>query len=227
VIPDRLQFLVDPDSVPAQLSSLFAASGHQLFLVGGSVRDAFLGRSTGDFDFTTDARPDEILEVVRLWADAVFTVGEAFGTIAAIKGGVPVEITTFRDEIYRDDSRKPTVSYSDNVETDLSRRDFTINAIAVRLPEVEVVDPYDGLLDLARKLLKTPMSPDISFSDDPLRMLRLFRFMATLGFEPDDAALKSVVRLGERLEIVSAERIREELHPRAARANVPRHSRAP
>jgi poly(A) polymerase len=211
VIPDRLQFLVDPDSVPAQLSSLFAASGHQLFLVGGSVRDAFLGRSTGDFDFTTDARPDEILEVVRLWADAVFTVGEAFGTIAAIKGGVPIEITTFRDEIYRDDSRKPTVSYSDNVETDLSRRDFTINAIAVRLPEVEVVDPYDGLLDLARKLLKTPMSPDISFSDDPLRMLRLFRFMATLGFEPDDAALKSVVRLGERLEIVSAERIREEL----------------
>ena len=211
MIPDRLNFLVDPDRLPGQLSALFAASGHQLYLVGGSVRDAFLGSSTGDLDFTTDARPDEVLTIISPWADAVFTVGEAFGTIGAVKDDMLIEITTFRDEIYRDQSRKPVVSYSDNIETDLSRRDFTVNSIAVRLPEVKLVDPFGGLADLARKVLRTPLSPEVSFSDDPLRMLRLFRFMATLGFEPDDAALKAVVKLGERLEIVSAERIRDEL----------------
>ncbi len=211
MIPDRLKFLVDPDRLPGQLSTLFAASGHELYLVGGSVRDAFLGHSSEDFDFTTDALPDEVLTIISPWADAVYTVGEAFGTIAAIKDGVPIEVTTFRDEIYRDDSRKPVVSYSDNIDTDLSRRDFTVNSIAVRLPEVKLIDPFGGLVDLAKKVLRTPLSPEASFSDDPLRMLRLFRFMATLGFEPDDAALKAVVRLGERLEIVSAERIRDEL----------------
>lgn len=211
MIPDRLKFLVDPDRLPGQLSTLFAASGHELYLVGGSVRDAFLGNSSGDFDFTTDALPDEVLTILSPWADAVYTVGEAFGTIAAIKDGFPIEVTTFRDEIYRDDSRKPVVSYSDNIETDLSRRDFTVNSIAVRLPEVKLIDPFGGLVDLAKKVLRTPLSPEASFSDDPLRMLRLFRFVATLGFEPDDAALKAVVRLGERLEIVSAERVRDEL----------------
>lgn len=211
MIPERLQFLVNPESVPAQLSALFSSEGFDLYLVGGSVRDAFLGRPTEDLDFTTNARPEEISRLVEPWADVVFGVGEVFGTIAAIKGGVSVEITTFRDEVYRDDSRKPKVTFSDDIETDLSRRDFTINAIAVRLPGVEPIDPFGGLVDLASKRLKTPMSPEISFSDDPLRMLRLFRFMATLDFEPDDRALKAVVKLAERLDIVSAERIRDEL----------------
>lgn len=211
MIPERLQFLVNTDGVPAQLSKLFSSNDFELYLVGGSVRDAFLGRPIGDFDFATNARPEDISRLVEPWADAVFGVGEVFGTIAAIKDGVSVEITTFRDEVYRDDSRKPRVTYSDDIETDLSRRDFTVNAIAVRLPEIEVVDPYGGLVDLAKGRLKTPLSPEVSFSDDPLRMLRLFRFMATLGFEPDDLALKAVVKLAARLEIVSAERIRDEL----------------
>lgn len=211
MIPERLRFLVDPESVPAHLASLFADGGYALFLVGGSVRDAFLGREIVDLDFTTDARPDEITRLLEPWADAIYKVGEAFGTIAAIKDGMNVEVTTFRNEVYRDESRKPEVTFSDDIETDLSRRDFTVNAIAVRLPDVTVVDPYGGLADLAMKTLKTPMDPEISFSDDPLRMLRLFRFQASLGFTPDDAALRAVQEMGDRLQIVSPERVRDEL----------------
>ncbi len=211
MIPDRLKFLVDPRGVPAQLAGLFADADRSLYLVGGSVRDAFLGRPTEDLDFTTDARPDEIRKIIGKWADSVHEVGAAFGTIAAIKDSVAVEVTTFRDEIYRDDSRKPHVSFSDSVETDLSRRDFTINSVAVHLPDVTVVDPFGGLSDLGLQILKTPMDPEISFSDDPLRMLRLFRFQATLGFTPADETLDAVRRLSNRLEIVSAERIRDEL----------------
>ena len=211
MIPDRLKFLVDPRGVPAQLAGLFEDADRSLYLVGGSVRDAFLGRPTEDLDFTTDARPDEIRKIIGKWADSVHEVGAAFGTIAAIKDSVAVEVTTFRDEIYRNDSRKPHVSFSDSVETDLSRRDFTINSVAVHLPDVTVVDPFGGLSDLGLQILKTPMDPEISFSDDPLRMLRLFRFQATLGFTPAEETLDAVRRLSNRLEIVSAERIRDEL----------------
>ena len=211
MIPERLQFLVDPDGVPAQLSGLFGAAGFELYLVGGSVRDAFLGRTIEDLDFTTNARPEEISQILKGWADTLYKVGEAFGTIAAIKGDTLVEVTTFRDEVYRNHSRKPQVTYSDTVATDLSRRDFTINAIAVRLPSIEVVDPHGGLTDLGLQVLRTPMDPEVSFSDDPLRMLRLFRFQATIGFTPDEACLRAVREMGDRLQIVSAERIRDEL----------------
>ena len=211
MIPERLQFLVDPDGVPAQLSGLFGAAGFELYLVGGSVRDAFLGRTIEDLDFTTNARPEEISQILEGWADNLYKVGEAFGTIAAIKGDTLVEVTTFRDEVYRNHSRKPQVTYSDTVATDLSRRDFTINAIAVRLPSIEVVDPHGGLTDLGLQVLRTPMDPEVSFSDDPLRMLRLFRFQATIGFTPDEACLRAVREMGDRLQIVSAERIRDEL----------------
>lgn len=203
--------MVDPDGVPAQLSGLFGAAGFELYLVGGSVRDAFLGRPIEDLDFTTNARPEEISQILKGWADNLYKVGEAFGTIAAIKGDTLVEVTTFRDEVYRNHSRKPQVTYSDTVATDLSRRDFTINAIAVRLPSIEVVDPHGGLTDLGLQALRTPMDPEVSFSDDPLRMLRLFRFQATIGFTPDEACLRAVREMGDRLQIVSAERIRDEL----------------
>ena len=156
MIPQRLEFLVSPELPPAQLAPRFSDAGHQLFLVGGSVRDAFLERPHDDFDFATDARPDRIAEILGGWADAVYTVGAAFGTIAAVKDGKTVEVTTFRDEIYRDDSRKPRVTFSDRIEDDLARRDFTVNAIALPLMEMVPVDPFGGLADLAAKRLRTP-----------------------------------------------------------------------
>jgi poly(A) polymerase len=214
VIPARLQPLLDADGVPAILARRFADAGHDLVLVGGSVRDALLGRSRDpvEHDFATDADPDRILEVVSGWADAVFTIGREFGTIGALKDAARLEITTFRSDVYRDESRKPHVVFSGDLETDLSRRDFTVNATAMRLlPAPEVVDPHGGLVDLGRGVLRTPLDPEISFSDDPLRMLRLFRFVAVLGFDPDPAALAAVRAMGERLEIVSGERIRDEL----------------
>ena len=211
MIPQRLQFLVAPDLPPAQLADVFSAAGHKLFLVGGSVRDAFLQRSVEDFDFATDARPERIVEILGSWADVVYTVGATFGTVAARKDGFTVEVTTFRDEVYRDDSRKPHVSFSDDIETDLSRRDFTVNAIALSLMDMTPIDPHHGLADLAAKVLRTPLDPAVSFSEDPLRMLRLFRFQATLGFKPETSAVAAVSRMGDRLEIVSAERIRDEL----------------
>ncbi len=211
VIPDRLQFLVSPDLPPAQLAPLFEEAGHEIYLVGGSVRDAFLERPVDDYDFATDARPEMIAQLLARWADSVHNVGAMFGTVAAQKGGHRVEVTTFRDEVYRDDSRKPHVTYSDSIEADLARRDFTINAIALPLMSMVPVDPHEGLADLARGVLRTPLTPEISFSDDPLRMLRLFRFQAALGFQPDSKALEAVSDMSARLEIVSAERIRDEL----------------
>jgi len=213
VIPPRLQFLVSPDLPPAQLAEVFSAAGHKLFLVGGSVRDAFLQRRVEDFDydFATDARPERIAELLGPWADVMYTVGATFGTVAARKNRFTVEVTTFRAEIYRDDSRKPHVTFSDDIETDLSRRDFTVNAIALSLMDMEPIDPHHGLADLAAKVLRTPLDPTVSFSEDPLRMLRLFRFQATLGFKPDPAAVEAVSQMGDRLEIISAERIRDEL----------------
>jgi poly(A) polymerase len=211
VIPKRLEFLVSPELPPAQLAPRFKDSGHELFLVGGSVRDAFLERPVEDYDFATDAHPEQIAGILDGWADAVYTVGAAFGTVAAVKDGRTVEVTTFRDEIYRDDSRKPRVTFSDRIEDDLARRDFTVNSIALPLMAMEPVDPYGGLADLAAGRLRTPVDPTVSFSDDPLRMLRLFRFQASLGFEPDPEALAAVGSMADRLEIVSAERIRDEL----------------
>ena len=163
-----------------------------------------------DLDFTTDARPEQIKRVVSGWADAVYTMGEGFGTIGARKGDATFEITTFRAEVYREESRKPHVTFSDDIEEDLSRRDFTVNAMALRIPDAEPIDPHGGMIDLAKQVLRTPLDPHISFSDDPLRMLRLFRFQATLGFTPDEAAVDAVEEMADRLDIVSAERIRDE-----------------
>jgi len=211
VIPKRLEFLTSTDLPPSQLSEIFNRAGEEIYLVGGSVRDAFLERPLEDFDFATSARPERIANLLEAWADSVYKLGEAFGTIAAQKDGHRIEITTFREEIYRDDSRKPTVTFSENIETDLSRRDFTVNAIALTLPQLKPIDPYDGLVDLADHTLRTPLDPEIAFGDDPLRMLRLFRFHAMLGFAPDESAIEAVRGMASRLEIISSERIRDEL----------------
>jgi poly(A) polymerase len=209
-VPPRLRWLVEPGSPAVELGRRFDAAGHQLYLVGGSLRDALLDRPHQDLDFATDAHPDQVRRVVAGWAEAVHGVGERFGTVAAIRHGHVYEITTFRSEIYQDDSRKPHVEFSGDVVSDLSRRDFTINAIALRFPEPELVDPFGGLADLAAGALRTPMPPEVAFSDDPLRMLRLHRFVATLGFTPDPAAEAAVQNMSGRLQIVSGERIRDE-----------------
>jgi poly(A) polymerase len=211
VIPERLEFLTSPDLPPAQLADLFTAAGEEIFLVGGSVRDTFLGRALEDFDFATNARPDRVAELLGRWADVVYQVGAPFGTVAARKDGHLVEVTTYRSEVYRDDSRKPHVTYSDDIVTDLGRRDFTVNAIALSLPELDAVDPYGGLADIAGTTLRTPLEPDVSFGDDPLRMLRLFRFQAVLGFSPEETVVEAVRSMASRLGIISAERIRDEL----------------
>ncbi|GBE24192.1 CCA-adding enzyme [bacterium BMS3Bbin02] len=214
MIPPRLEPLLAPGSPTVELSRLFAQDGYRLYLVGGSVRDAMLDRSSPDLDFTTAARPDDVKRIVGSWADDLYLVGEVFGTIGVVRDGQIYEITTFRSETYRDESRKPHVSFSDTIEEDLSRRDFAVNAMALALPtdddEPHMVDPHGGLLDLVARVLRTPSTPEISFGDDPLRMLRLFRFMSTIGFTPDPAGLTSVSNMAERLSIVSAERIRDE-----------------
>lgn len=210
MVPDRFARLFAPGSSTADLAERFSAAGHELFLVGGSVRDALLATPYDDLDFTTSARPEEIKAIVEPVADALYTMGEKFGTIGLRIGGAVLEITTFRSEIYRDDSRKPHVSFSDTIEEDLSRRDFTVNAMALRMPDAQLIDPYGGAADLARQVLRTPLDPELAFSDDPLRMLRLFRFQARLGFEPDPDAVAAVTEMADRLQIVSAERIRDE-----------------
>ena len=197
------------------LTDRFLAAGHRLYLVGGSVRDLLAGADIDaiDYDFTTDARPERIKEVLRDWADAVWAQGERFGTIGAKKDGRHLEITTHRAEAYQPDSRKPDVEFSDRVEADLSRRDFTINAMALELTADSpvLVDPFDGAVDLATKVLRTPLAPEVSFSDDPLRMLRAARFIARFGTVPTDDLVQAVRSMHGRLEIVSAERIRDEL----------------
>ena len=216
MIPPRLQGLLAEGTPSRELAERFGDAGHSLFLVGGSVRDALLDRPNADLDFTTGARPDEIEDIVRPWAADLYLAGKTYGTIGAIKGGRVHEITTFRSEIYRDESRKPEVTYSDDIEEDLSRRDFSVNAMAIRVPTSddetpEMIDPFEGLTDLFRQVLRTPLDPEISFGDDPLRMLRLFRFVSRLGFIPDEAAITAVHGMHARLEIVSAERIKGEL----------------
>jgi len=214
MLPDRVQRLFERGSHAMSLARLFDEAGHELFLVGGSVRDAILDRPHDDLDFATDARPEAIKEVVGHWAHNLFTAGELFGTIGAVKEGHVFEITTYRSEVYHEESRQPVVEFSDNIEADLSRRDFAVNAMALRLlpgdPEPELVDPWGGLGDLAAMVLRTPQSPEVSFGDDPLRMIRLYRFAATLGFSIHPSAAEAARQMAARLDIVSAERIRDE-----------------
>ncbi len=216
MIPPRLEPLLQAGSAARQLADRFAAAGKELYLVGGSVRDALLGRSADDtdLDFATNARPDEIRTIVGGWAHELYLAGQTFGTVGAIRQGRMFEITTFRSEVYREESRKPVVTFSDDIATDLSRRDFTVNALAIRMPgddeAPEMIDPHGGLADLAAKTLRCPLDPHVSFGDDPLRMLRLYRFVSQLGFAPDAAAVAAVAEMRGRLGVVSAERIQVE-----------------
>ncbi len=203
--------LVDLTASLGDLVDLFVAGGHQLALVGGPVRDLLLGRTAPDIDLTTDARPEAVRELLRGWGDAWWDVGIAFGTVGARKGSHVVEVTTYRADVYRRDSRKPEVSYGDSLEEDLVRRDFAVNAMAVDLRTGAFVDPYGGLDDLAARLLRTPGPPETSFTDDPLRMMRAARFAAQLGFGVDPAALTAITAMSDRIGIVSAERVRDEL----------------
>lgn len=195
------------------LAARFAEAGHELALVGGPVRDIMLGRPgiMNDLDLTTDARPERIEELVSGWADHVWDVGMRFGTVGARKGDHHLEITTYRRESYDPDSRKPEVTFGDTLAGDLARRDFTVNAMAVRLPTLEFVDLHDGMADLGAGILRTPIAPEESFGDDPLRMMRAARFVAQLGFTIDEPVLAAMTAMAPRLEIVSAERIRDEL----------------
>ncbi|MEM1331846.1 MAG: CCA tRNA nucleotidyltransferase [Actinomycetota bacterium] len=209
----------------APLAERFGDAGHRLYLVGGTVRDLLLdaGETTQDamdLDFCTDARPADIKRCLQGWADAIWTQGEKFGTIGAHRstdGGEPrvYEITTFRAEAYTDDSRKPQVVFADDVESDLSRRDFTVNAMALDLTgsgdAPALVDPFDGAVDLLQRRLRTPLGPEVSFSDDPLRMLRAARFVARFAFDASEELVAACRSMASRLEIVSAERIRDEL----------------
>jgi poly(A) polymerase len=195
----------------AKLGQAFESAGHELALVGGPVRDAILGRIAPDLDFTTSANPDQILKVVKPLATATWDIGREFGTIAAQIDGEQVEITSYRADSYDRASRKPTVEFGDNLEDDLIRRDFTVNAMALRLPGRVFVDPHQGLRDLMLQTLKTPTDPEVSFSDDPLRMMRAARFTSQLGFEIEPETFEAMIRLKDRIEIVSRERVRDEL----------------
>ncbi|CAN5830402.1 CCA tRNA nucleotidyltransferase [soil metagenome] len=203
------------DAVPPlalELAGRFRDAGFGLWLVGGWVRDRFLDRpDDGDLDFATDARPEQTLRLLKGWGGSVpWTSGMEFGTIGVEKDGARVEVTTLRSEVYEPGSRNPRVEFGDSLETDLSRRDFTINTMAIALPEVELLDRFGGISDLVERRLRTPLAPGVSFSDDPLRMLRAFRFASTLGFEIDEGVLEAVRRMHDRLAIVSRERIRDE-----------------
>jgi poly(A) polymerase len=221
VIPARIHPLL---AATAELATRFTGAGHRLYLVGGSVRDAITPSAPasggpardgtgagGDLDLTTDARPEEIEALVSGWADAVWLQGRRFGTVGAARDGRRYEITTHRAEVYVPESRKPDVVFGDSVEVDLSRRDFTVNAMALSLPDLELVDPYGGLADLAAGRLRTPLDPHVSFGDDPLRMLRAARFVAGLGLAPEEGVVSAMREMHERLRIVAAERIRDEL----------------
>ncbi len=215
MIPERLRPILDE---VRPLAQRFDAAGQRIYLVGGIVRDLVLGRAfKGDFDLTTDARPERTVELVTGWADAVWDQGARFGTVGLKRGATVFEVTTHRAEAYSPDSRKPDVSFADEVEADLARRDFTVNAMALRVTGAEgevpeLIDPFGGVADLAASVLRTPLSPEESFTDDPLRMLRAARFLAGYGLVPEEALVTAVRELVGRLDIVSAERVRDELN---------------
>ncbi|MEU5563122.1 CCA tRNA nucleotidyltransferase [Micromonospora musae] len=196
--------------VADELGRRFAQAGHELHLVGGSVRDALLGRLGEDLDFCTDAHPDETLRIVKGWAEAIWETGREFGTIGAQRDGLRLEITTFRAEAYDQVSRNPVVEYGTSLVEDLKRRDFTINAMAVSLPEHRFTDPHGGLDDLAAKVIRTPASPQESFRDDPLRMLRAARFAAQLRFAVHPDVRAAMTAMAADLDRITAERIRDE-----------------
>ncbi len=196
----------------SELAKLFKVAGFKLALVGGPVRDAILGRLGNDLDFTTDAHPKDSEKILNKWADSVWDIGAAFGTVAGKKDEITVEITTYRSESYDPTSRKPDVEFGKSIEADLARRDFTINAMALELTTEEptFIDLFNGVVDLQKKIIKTPGKPEDSFSDDPLRMMRAARFMSQLNFEVDQSVLVAIKNMAARLEIISAERIRDE-----------------
>ncbi len=202
---DRIGSIID------ELGARFAEAGHELSLVGGPVRDAMLGRLQNDLDFATSARPDATEKLLSGWADAIWDMGRSFGTIGCRKGPWQVEITTYRSETYDPDSRKPDVDFGDSLEGDLGRRDFTVNAMAVSVPGRIFEDPFGGVLDLAQQVLRTPGTPEDSFSDDPLRMMRAARFVAQLGFTVAPEVVAAMTSMAGRIEIISAERVRDEL----------------
>jgi poly(A) polymerase len=206
----RLEALATSGPV-SRLAAAFAAAGFELSLVGGPVRDAFLGRPVSDLDFTTDARPDDILRVVKPISDTHWDIGRDFGTIGAVVSGETVEITTYRADSYDGETRKPTVEFGETLEADLARRDFTINAMALRLPERILVDPAGGMDDLIAGRLRTPSTPQVSFGEDPLRMLRAARFTSQLGFTATLDTVEAMIELADRIAIVSVERITAEL----------------
>ena len=193
-----------------ELAQLFKSAGFEFAIVGGPVRDLILNREISDLDFTTNALPEQILHLITPWADTVWEIGIAFGTIGARRKDFQVEITTYRSEVYNDESRKPEVTFGSSLDDDLVRRDFTINAMAVRLPELIFVDPFGGVDDLIKRVIRTPRAPELSFSDDPLRMMRAARFASQLGFAPVVDVLLAATEMSERIKIVSAERVRDE-----------------
>jgi poly(A) polymerase len=203
--------LIELDPAVLALAERFTAAGHRLALVGGPVRDAVLGRTAPDLDFTTDAVPEVTERLLDGWADAVWTVGRAFGTIGAGRGDLRVEITTYRSERYDPGSRKPDVAFGTSLEEDLRRRDFTINAMAVELPSLTFVDPHGGIEDIVGRRLRTPGTAQESFTDDPLRMMRAARFAAQLGFAVDPEVVAAMTAMAGRIEIVAAERMRIEI----------------
>lgn len=196
-----------------ELGQLFGARGFKLALVGGSVRDAILGRLGNDLDFTTSAHPDQSKEILKTWGEALWETGRDFGTIAAQRGDVTVEITTYRREKYDPTSRKPIVEFGTEIEMDLSRRDFTVNAMALELttPTPQFIDLFDGVSDLAKKVLRTPIDAEDLFTEDPLRMMRAARFASQLEFSVDPAIVSAITKLASRMEIISAERVHDEL----------------
>ena len=212
---NAMQQLLRIAPVIDELGELFRGAGHELYLVGGSVRDALLGVLGDDLDFTTSARPDEIQRLLDQFSTTTWDIGKDFGTIGAMKraDGMDwkIEITTFRADAYEEDSRKPSVAFGDNIDGDLVRRDFTVNAMAVDVSTRAFVDPYGGLADLAEGVLRTPSTPEMSFSDDPLRMLRAARFASRLGFRVAPDVVRAMTDMASRIEIVSAERIQAEL----------------
>ena len=204
------------------LGERFAAAGHELALVGGPVRDALLGRTPTDLDLATSARPDDTEALLAEWGSTTWDMGRQFGTIGARQGGTVVEVTTYRADAYDRRTRKPLVAFGDSLDDDLVRRDFTVNAMALRLPDLTFVDPHGGLTDLAAQVLRTPSPPEVSFGDDPLRMMRASRFVAQLGFVPAPEVYAALRDMAPSIEMVSAERVRDELvktvlapHPRA------------